>query len=297
MYSVTDDCANSIFVSQIIIVKDTTRPTASNPLPFFVECIEDIPRPDISIILNVADNCTANPVVEFVSETDDGLPLIRTITRIYSVTDVCGNITYLTQLIHINGIPHPRDDYYTIDENSSNNIFDVLINDDFGCDGSGEFLMEIISLPMYGIVFLNTNGTLLNPTDDYFVYTPYRNNYTDDTFDYSITDKSGDAAIATVHIHFIPNPLHIPEGFSPNGDGINETFHIRGLFYYPNYSIVIFDKEGDTVFEAGPDLNEWDGRNIFTGNELPQDTYFYVLDLGNGTPRIKGFIYLIRKFE
>ena len=49
----------------------------------------------------------------------------------------------------------------------------------------------------------------------------------------------------------------IPEGFSPNGDGINDLFVIKGLDMYPHNSIVIFNRWGDKVFAASPYQNTY----------------------------------------
>lgn len=90
----------------------------------------------------------------------------------------------------------------------------------------------------------------------------------------------------------------IPEGFSPNGDGTNDQFVIRGISYYPNNSIIIYNRWGNKIFEANPYKNTWDGRSAFGlrvgGDELPIGTYFYVLDLKNETTVYRGTIYLNR---
>lgn len=90
--------------------------------------------------------------------------------------------------------------------------------------------------------------------------------------------------------------LFIPEGYSPNSDGINDFFVIRGIENYPNNKIIIFNRWGNKVFEANPYLNTWNGRSQsglnMGGDELSVGTYFYVLDLGNGSPVYKGTIYL-----
>jgi gliding motility-associated-like protein/uncharacterized repeat protein (TIGR01451 family) len=95
-----------------------------------------------------------------------------------------------------------------------------------------------------------------------------------------------------------PTDFFIPEGFSPNGDGINEYFVIRGIGNYPNNTIAIFNRWGNKVFEASHYLNTWDGRSTrglkVGGDELPTGTYFYLLDLGDGSAIIKGTIYLNR---
>ncbi len=106
-YSVTDDCGNSTNVTQTITINDITPPTASNPVGIDVECVGDVPAADISVVTDAADNCTALPVVAFVSDASDGNTCPEVITRTYSVTDDCGNSTNVTQTITINDITPP----------------------------------------------------------------------------------------------------------------------------------------------------------------------------------------------
>ena len=92
--------------------------------------------------------------------------------------------------------------------------------------------------------------------------------------------------------------FNIPEGFSPNADGINDLFVIRGINRFPQNKIVFFNRWGDKVFDANPYKNTWDGKAtkglLIGGNDLPIGTYFYILDLGDGSPVYKGAIYLNR---
>ncbi|MEN8119226.1 MAG: Calx-beta domain-containing protein, partial [Bacteroidota bacterium] len=90
----------------------------------------------------------------------------------------------------------------------------------------------------------------------------------------------------------------IPEGFSPNNDGINDSFTIKGIESYPHNKILIVNRWGNKVFEAEPYNNDWDGKNtkgISVGSDdLPEGTYYYILELGNSNKIIKGYIYLNR---
>jgi len=77
-------------------------PTASNPAPINVECIDDVPLPDITVVTDEADNSGFPPVVAFVSDTPlspDACGGI--ITRTYSVTDDCGNTINVSQTITV----------------------------------------------------------------------------------------------------------------------------------------------------------------------------------------------------
>ncbi|MDD3877889.1 MAG: gliding motility-associated C-terminal domain-containing protein, partial [Bacteroidales bacterium] len=106
----------------------------------------------------------------------------------------------------------------------------------------------------------------------------------------------------TAHEYTIVQSLilpFIPQGFSPNGDGVNDYFVITGLEGFPNHSFMILNRWGNKVYEAAPYNNDWDGTNMFGitvgGNELPVGTYFYIFDTGiEGQEVIKGYIYLNR---
>ena len=106
-YSVTDDCGNQILVTQIWTVADNIAPTASNPLPVNVECIGQVPAPDILVVTDEADNSGLAPVVAYVGDVSDGQTCPETITRTYSVTDQCGNQITVDQTITVNDITPP----------------------------------------------------------------------------------------------------------------------------------------------------------------------------------------------
>ena len=99
-YNVADVSGNNIDVVQMIYIEDITAPTATNPTSLTVQCIGEVPAPVTGWVTDEADNC-AVPTVAFVSDVSDGLSCPETITRIYSVTDDCGNTINITHLILI----------------------------------------------------------------------------------------------------------------------------------------------------------------------------------------------------
>jgi gliding motility-associated-like protein len=103
----TDACGNMSTTSQTITVFDTLAPTASAPATANVECISDVPVWDVTAVTNVADNCSSNPIVAFVSDVSEGLSCPVTITSTYSVTDDCGNSATFDQLIIVNDVTAP----------------------------------------------------------------------------------------------------------------------------------------------------------------------------------------------
>jgi gliding motility-associated-like protein len=99
-------------------------------------------------------------------------------------------------------------------------------------------------------------------------------------------------------ITLTPVTFNIPEGFSPNNDGVNDLFVIRGIDYFSDNTFTIFNRWGNKVFSASPYENTWDGTSTsglkVGGDQLPVGTYFYILDLGDGSDVYKGTIYLNR---
>lgn len=111
-------------------------------------------------------------------------------------------------------------------------------------------------------------------------------------------ETDGNMTDNTSTVETFPTDFNIPEGFSPNGDGTNDLFVIRGISNFPENKFVIFNRWGNKVFEANPYQNTWNGKSTeglrVGGDELPVGTYFYVLDLGDGSEVFKGTIYLNR---
>nr|BFF40614.1 hypothetical protein BACY1_24190 [Tenacibaculum mesophilum] len=91
---------------------------------------------------------------------------------------------------------------------------------------------------------------------------------------------------------------------SPNGDEANSYLHIDCIENFPNNTLEIFNRWGNTVYRiegySNKDRNKRfegisEGRaNINVGDKLPVGTYFYILDLGNGSKVKKGWIYINR---
>lgn len=95
-------------------------------------------------------------------------------------------------------------------------------------------------------------------------------------------------------------PPWIPEGFSPNGDGINDAFEILGLYdIFPDFELTIFSRNGNIVYEGNNSIPAWDGTSNHgltgRGNQLPTGTYYYVLNLHDPEYKIiKSWVYLNR---
>uniref|UniRef100_UPI0012FD3385 LamG-like jellyroll fold domain-containing protein n=1 Tax=Confluentibacter citreus TaxID=2007307 RepID=UPI0012FD3385 len=105
VWTATDQNGNeSDSCNQTVTVIDNEFPTASNPAPIVAS--GSAPAPDINVVIDEADNCTANPQVAWVSDTPSGTcPVV--VTRLYSVTDNAGNSRNVTQTITVNDAIDP----------------------------------------------------------------------------------------------------------------------------------------------------------------------------------------------
>jgi gliding motility-associated-like protein len=155
-----------------------------------------------------------------------------------------------------------------------------LTNDTYSELVSGTILRE----PQYGqVIWPNIEAAMMYKPDF-----EYCNDHQDDNFSYEICNNFG-CDSATVFVRTLCHPLSIYNGFSPNSDGINDYFKIDGLQNYSAHRLYIYNRWGTEVYRAAPYQNDWYGT--FGGKILPNGTYFYLLDTGDGR-LMTGYIQL-----
>ncbi|MBB5438855.1 putative repeat protein (TIGR01451 family)/gliding motility-associated-like protein [Pedobacter sp. AK017] len=167
-------------------------------------------------------------------------------------------------------------------------IISVLANDDPGNSSLDLLSIEIVTQPQHGTVKVNTDGSItFSPTPGYTGA---------DTFQYRVKDSFGyytNVATVTLNANFFE--IRVPNLFTPNGDGINDTFEIRGLNQYQDNELAIFNRWGNEVFKQKGYQNSW------TGEGLNEGTYYYVLRVkrigSNQYEIFKGYITLVRAFK
>ncbi|PLB18779.1 MAG: Protein containing bacterial Ig-like domain [Flavobacteriaceae bacterium FS1-H7996/R] len=94
--------------------------------------------------------------------------------------------------------------------------------------------------------------------------------------------------------------LFLPDGFSPNGDGVNDTYEVDNLaILYPNFEIEIYNRYGNIVYKGKASTPRFDGkpnqsRTTFKG-DLPVGMYYYIFNFNDGENKPKqGHLYLSR---
>jgi gliding motility-associated-like protein len=107
-----------------------------------------------------------------------------------------------------------------------------------------------------------------------------------------VTDLLGCTATDSINLKE-PGPIKLPNGFTPNADGFNDRYIIKGIQGYPGNKVTIFNRWGNIVYSVTNYVNDWEGISN-DGNLLPDGTYFIVVDLNDNDKLIEGFIDLRR---
>ncbi len=140
---------------------------------------------------------------------------------------------------------------------------------------------DIVSLswsPALGLSSTNTSYPIANPavTTTYYL---------------TATSSLNCSSIVPVTVTVI-TPIHIPNTFTPNGDGYNDVWKIDDLVNYPNCTVNIFNRYGQALFHANGYGTPWDGT--YHGSKVPPGTYYYIIDLKNGSKPLAGWVAIIR---
>ena len=167
---------------------------------------------------------------------------------------------------------------------SKDTILHVLDND---VSNAGYGTVRVIKSPNFGMVTVNSDHSI--------TYMPTIRKPGNDQFEYEVCNPISLCDSAFVTIEIFDSSLSIPEGFSPNGDGVNDNLIFKGLDNYKTSKIYIYTRSGQLVYSSGDYQNNWDGRTggaLGNRQPVPTGTYYYVLKLGQTNRSVKGFIYI-----
>ncbi len=215
---------------------------------------------------------------------------------IYRICDLGSPVLCDTGIVYFiidkeNKAPFAVDDSFTIEENTEI-TFEARKND-MDSDGILENPVIIVQ-PSNGSVTLNSAGLI--------TYKPAADFIGNDVFSYRVCDNGtptlcDSAKVKITVTRSADHTVRVPEGFSPNGDGINDLFVIKNIDRCPNNKLTIVNRWGMVVYEKQSYNNDWGGQSnqgaVMEGT-LPAGTYFYLLDPGNNEDIFKGYVYITR---
>ncbi len=141
------------------------------------------------------------------------------------------------------------------------------------------------------------NGSVEHLGDGVYSYRPNSDFVGTDIFTYQVCAPSSDCACVTALVSInVAEALDcaIPNIFTPNGDGVNDTFVIPCLATsnFPDNVLSIFNQWGDEVYRKENYDNSWDGT--FDGTPLPTAYYYYYMDFNTGDLPVSGSVLLYR---
>lgn len=91
--------------------------------------------------------------------------------------------------------------------------------------------------------------------------------------------------------------MYIPNSFTPNGDGINDTWKIKGFNEGREYAVRVFDRWGGLLFYSNDLKTSWDGTDARTSTLVPGGVYIYQVKYYYGKDQViekKGEITVVR---
>ena len=88
------------------------------------------------------------------------------------------------------------------------------------------------------------------------------------------------------------NCMDIPSAFTPNGDGVNDSWNAEALRKYPNGTIQIYNRWGALVFTTSTSTPIWNGE--LNKKPLPTGTYYYVIITNTNNETLNGSITIVR---
>lgn len=188
--------------------------------------------------------------------------------------------------------------------------YKVRVTSSFGCSDSAEIVINVWKKPVAnaGPDKITREGVpvtlegLAGGTDVTFNWSPFM----------GLNDPSRLRPVATLNndmkyaLHVVSNngcgvsidsvyvkvykQIVIPNAFSPNNDGINDTWRIVAIETYPNPEVRVFNRYGQMVY-GSKGFKSWDGT--FNGKKLPTGTYYYIIDLKiQGEAPVQGWVMI-----
>ncbi len=159
--------------------------------------------------------------------------------------------------------------------------------------------------PMENMVMLSGQAITLHPQtnasqfqwsnqpglDNYNIQYPTASPSQTTTYLLTASNAAGCMKTGTVTVTVLQN-LAIPNSFTPNGDGANDTWEIVGLDEYPNVFIQVFNRWGALMFSSKGYPTPWNGQ--FNGAPLPAATYYYMISSDLLERPLSGSVTILR---
>ena len=228
-----------------------------------------------------------NPQITFSDQTQPNAIISNLAEGVNSlyweiVSEKCNAVYTDTVMLTLERQPELNDESISLDFNQAFE-FNIFGNDILPFDYSFEILQDEPSLPYE----LSINGDLTIPSGSGFIGST--------EIIYEICSNSClelcDIATLNIKIGDVEN-CFVSNILTPNNDGFNDELVVPCLASgkFPNNRLIVFNQWGNEIFKANPYRNDWKGT--YNGKTLAVGTYFYILDLGDGSTPLSGFLII-----
>jgi gliding motility-associated-like protein len=194
-----------------------------------------------------------------------------------------------------------------------NTRYTVTVYSDYGCADTASVMVNVIKKPVANAgpdkktrpgrpVLLN--GTVKG-TDFSYSWAPSStmlniqslqpsvNPVVDTKYILSTTSNTGCGTSSDEVLVKVYDKVLIPNAFSPNGDGINDSWVIEPLDLFDESVTHVYNRYGEIVYKSNGYVKPWDGTR--NGKPLPGGSYYYIIDLRtNNEPKITGSVFIVR---
>jgi len=300
VYSVTDADGDSDNALVSITVKDGENivPIAQNDVAFT--------HMETSIDIDVLANDTGlddSPITIYVNsaEVNNGEVEVTESNQVRFTPAIgfVGETVFAYRVVDVDG----DFDEATVTVNVYHEV--IAINDEAEVMRNEEVTINVLAndqgiesiIPELTITYMPTHGMVTVNADNSITYTPDFDYFGDDSFEYRVCSQYGSCSDAEVSIDVKIEKFKIPEGFSPDGDGINDKFEIIGIEAYNQVTIKIYNRWGNLVYLNTNYKNNWDGKasaSMSVGKTLPTGTYYYIIEIVDTKEKFSGNVFLKR---
>ena len=203
-------------------------------------------------------------------------------TLIYEICNTIGCDTALVTIV-VDCVPPVAFDDFTKTRYNQAITIPLILND------------TLNSADTIGIAKQPTRGTVVILPNKSAIYTPNKDYCGLDSFQYFLCNRVG-CDSAWVHIEVsCGDTLIIFNAVSPNQDGNNDGFYIRGIENYPNNEVIIFNRWGNEVYRKKSYRNDESWQGTWDGKSLPDGTYFYCIYLNDAQgQKFIGYVQIMR---
>jgi len=309
-YTVSSNGCETVFVRVESVTESTCYETTS-----FEICTEFV-NPGMPVTLS---ECSSNedPTIFNITQNESTILNGETYNISYyeSLTEADNSQNEITELTNYQALNNTQTIYVRVESTSDNTCYTVVSFDIESISGgltTNELNLTVCENELEGELSLTDAEDQLNLSsteslEGYYtsltdavnqidpITNPSAYNNTDATTEFFIRVENSDAsicyAITRLTITTEICELIIPEGFSPNADGMNDNFEITGLYENYRFDLKIYQRNGRKIYDGTNNTTPWNGS--FDGHELPVGTYYYVLDIKSPDSRMyKGWVYL-----